>query len=163
MATANDVQRYLNNYGIPYHVIDHDAAFSAYDAARAAHVSQREFAKTVVVRIDGKFWMAVLRADHKINIHAIKAAFGAHEVHLAHEEDLSALFPDCELGAMPPFGNLYGIPVLVDQALLSDEEIAFNACNHSRVIRLKLSDYLRLVNPLIGRYSQPPFVREEDL
>ncbi|MEP0823673.1 MAG: YbaK/EbsC family protein, partial [Ignavibacterium sp.] len=136
---------------------------SAYDAARAAHVSQREFAKTVVVRIDGKFWMAVLRADHKINIHAIKAAFGAHEVHLAHEEDLSALFPDCELGAMPPFGNLYGIPVLVDQALLSDEEIAFNACNHSRVIRLKLSDYLRLVNPLIGRYSQPPFVREEDL
>ncbi|MBI4417442.1 MAG: YbaK/EbsC family protein [Ignavibacteriales bacterium] len=163
MTSANDVQRYLNNYGISYRVVDHDPAFSSYDAARASQVPQQEFAKTVIVRIDGKFWMTVLRTDHRINIHAIKAAFDARDVHLAHEEDLTTLFPDCELGAMPPFGNLYGIPVLLDQALLSDEEIAFNACNHSRVIRMRLSDYVRLVNPLIGRFSQPPFVRDQEL
>lgn len=163
MTTTNDVQRYLNNYGIPYRLIEHEPAYSAYDAARAAQVPQQEFAKTVVVKIDGKFWMTILRTDHRINTHAIKSTFDAHDVHLAHEEDLTALFPDCEMGAMPPFGNLYGIPVLLDQSLLNDEEIAFNACDHSRVIRMRLSDYLRLVNPLVGRFSQPPFVRQEDV
>lgn len=163
MTTTSDVQRYLNNYGISYRLIEHEPAYSAYDAAKAAQVSQQEFAKTVVVRIDGKFWMTILRTDHRINTRAIKSIFDAHDVHLAHEEDLTALFPDCEMGAMPPFGNLYGIPVLLDQSLLNDEEIAFHACDHSRVIRMRLSDYLRLVNPLVGRFSQPPFVRQEDV
>jgi Ala-tRNA(Pro) deacylase len=161
MAKTSDLQRYLNNNGIPYHIIEHDPAFSAHGVSVATHVPEKEIAKTVILQIDGKFWMTVLRGDFKINLHMIKQTFGAHTVHLTHEEDLNTLFPDCQLGTMPPFGNLYGVPVLVDQALADDDQICFNACCYTKVIKMKYEDFRRLVSPLVGRYAEPPFVREE--
>lgn len=161
MAKASDLQRYLNNNGIPYQIIEHDPAFSAQGVSVATHVAEKEIAKTVILQIDGKFWMTVLRGDYKINLHMIKQAFAAHHVHLAHEEDLNTLFPDCQLGTMPPFGNLYGVPVLVDQALADDDQISFNACCYTKVVKIKYEDFRKLVNPLVGQYAEPPFVREE--
>jgi Ala-tRNA(Pro) deacylase len=161
MAKTSDLQRYLNNNGIPYKIIEHNPAFSAHGISVAAHVPENEIAKTVILHADGKFWMAVLRGDNKINLHMIKQALGARQVHLAHEEDLNSLFPDCQLGTMPPFGNLYGIPVLVDQALTNDPEISFNACCYTKVIRMKFDDFRTLVNPLVGHYAEPHFTREE--
>lgn len=161
MAKASDLQRYLNNSGIPYRILEHDPAFSAHGVSVTTHIPEKEIAKAVILDIDGRFWMAVLRGDHKINLHSIKHAFGARHVHLAHEEDLNTLFPDCQLGTMPPFGNLYGLPVLVDQALADDEDIAFNACCYTKVIKMKFEDFQKLVNPLVGHYAAPPFIREE--
>lgn len=161
MAKTSDLQRYLNNNGVSYKIIEHNPAFSAHGVSVAAHLPEKEIAKTVILQADGKFWMAVLRGDNKINFHLLKQALGAHHVHLAHEEDLSSLFPDCQLGTMPPFGNLYGVPVLVDHALTTDPEIAFNACCYTKSIRMKFDDFLKLVNPLVGHYAEPTFVREE--
>lgn len=161
MAKASDLQRYLNNNGIHYTILQHDPAFTAHSVAVATHVPDQQLAKSIVLQIDGRNWMAVLRADHRINTVLIRHAFGAHDVHLAHEEDLSTLFPDCQLGTMPPFGNLYGLPILMDEALMEDEEIFFTACSSTHVIRMKLADYRKLVNPLIGHYAEAPFVREE--
>jgi len=161
MAKASDLQRYLNNNGIPYTILQHDPAFTAHSVAAVAHVPERQLVKIIVLQIDERNWLAVLRADHRINLNLIRHAFNAHAVHLAHEEDLATLFPDCQLGTMPPFGNLYGLPVLMDEAVLEDEEIYFNACSSTRVIRMKLEDFKMLVKPLVGRYAEPPYVREE--
>ena len=161
MAKTSDLQRYLNNNGISYTILQHDPAFTAHSVAVAAHVPDKDLLKSIVLQIDGRYWMGVLRADHRMNTASIRHSFGARQVNLAHEEDLSSLFPDCQLGTMPPFGNLYGLPVLIDEAILDDEEIFFNACCNTRVIKMKLADYRRLVNPLVGRYAEPPSVREE--
>ncbi len=162
MARTSDLQRYLNNNGIHYGMIEHEPVFSAHDVALAAHVPDKECAKSIVLVIDKRYWMAVLRADERISTRLIRLLFAAHDVRMAHEEDLSLLFPDCELGAMPPFGNLYGLPILLDAALLDDDEIVFNACTTTRSIRVKMKDYRELVNPLIGRFAQPVFVRSEE-
>ncbi len=161
MAKTSDLQRYLNSNGVSYKIIEHDPAFSAHGISVAVHVPEKEIAKAVILQIDGKFWMAVLRGDNKINLHLVKQSFGARQAHLAHEEDLNTLFPDCQLGTMPPFGNLYGIPVLVDESLAGDEEISFNACCYTKVIKMKFADFRKLVNPLVGHYAEPPFIREE--
>jgi Ala-tRNA(Pro) deacylase len=97
--------------------------------------------------------MVVLRADQRLNERLLKRLLAATSVRLAHEEDLEALFPGCDLGAMPPFGNLYGLPVIVDQALTEDDDIVFNACKYTESIRMKYRDYERLVRPLIGRFA----------
>lgn len=162
MAKTSDLQRYLNNNGVPYQLIEHEAAFTAHGVAVATHVADRECAKSVIISVENRYWMAVLRADGRINTRLIKLLFAARDVHMAHEEDLGLLFPDCELGAMPPFGNLYGLPILLDSALLDDNEIIFNACTTTHSIRLRMQDYLRLVNPLIGRFAQPVFVQAEE-
>ena len=161
MAKASDLQRYLNNNGIHYTILQHDPAFTAHSVAVATHVSDKQLVKSIVLQIDGRNWMAVLSADHRINTSLIRHAFGARDVHLPHEEDLSTLFPDCQLGTMPPFGNLYGLPILMDDEVLADEEIYFTACSNTQVIRMRLTDYRKLVNPLIGRFAEPPFAREE--
>lgn len=162
MAKTSDLQRYLNNNGIPYQLIEHEAAFTAHGVAVATRVADRECAKSVIISVENRYWMAVLRADERINTRLIKLLFAARDVHMAHEEDLGLLFPDCELGAMPPFGNLYGLPILLDSALLDDDEIIFNACTTTHSIRLRMKDYQKLVNPLIGRFAQPVFVRAEE-
>jgi Ala-tRNA(Pro) deacylase len=161
MAKITDVIRYLKNNGIPFEVIPHEPAFTAHEVASATRVSGKELAKTLIVRVEGKYWMVVLRGDQRLNERHLKRAFNASVVHLAHEEDLSALFPDCERGAMPPFGNLYGLPVLVEKALADNEDIVFNACRHTESIRMKYRDYERLVQPLVGHFSEVRRVCEE--
>lgn len=162
MAKLADLAKYLNDNKIQYQAIAHDPAFTAHDVARATHVPDCELAKAIIVRADGGFWMAVLRADQAIDQNLLRKALGAKELHFAHEEDLSFLFPDCQTGAMPPFGNLYGVPVVVDTALSEDEEIVFNACTHTRAIRMKYTDYAKLVCPRIAVFAQSEYA-EKDL
>ncbi|MBM4160228.1 MAG: YbaK/EbsC family protein [Ignavibacteria bacterium] len=161
MAKMTDLLRYLNSNKIEYQVLEHDPAFSAHDVAIATHVPESEMAKAVVIRIDERFWMTVLRSDQRINQQLVKRAFAAKHVHLAHEEDLGTLFPDCQIGAMPPFGNLYGLPVLVDESLAQDEEITFNACTHTKSIRMKYQDFRRLVRPVVAGFAESPHPAED--
>ncbi|HEY6907465.1 MAG TPA: YbaK/EbsC family protein [Ignavibacteriaceae bacterium] len=105
-------------------------------------------AKTVLVKIDGKLAMAVLPGSFKINFENLKKVLGSDNVRLADEHEFIDKFPDCEAGAMPPFGNLYGIDVFVANSLAEDEEIAFNACSHSQLIKMSYSDYEKLVKPV---------------
>lgn len=161
MAKIADLEKYLNDNKIQFQVIAHDPAFTAHDVARATHVPDSELAKAIIVRADGGFWMAVLRADQIIDQNLLRKALGAKELHFAHEEDLSFLFPDCQTGAMPPFGNLYGVPVVVDTALSADAEIVFNACTHTRAIRMKYADYERLVRPRVAVFAQSEFVGKD--
>jgi Ala-tRNA(Pro) deacylase len=154
MAKITDLLQYLNSNKVEFHVMEHVPAFSAHDVAATAHVPDSEMAKAVLIKIDEHYWMAVLRADQRINQQLIRRVFGAKHVHLAHEEDLGMLFPDCQIGAMPPFGNLYGLPVLIEEALADDEEIVFNACTHTTSIRMKFKDFRRLAKPVIAGFAE---------
>ena len=160
MAKITDLLIYLQDNKIQLQLIEHDTAFTAHELARTTHVPDSELAKTIIVRADGGFWMAVLRADQIIDHSLLKKALDARELHFAHEEDLNFLFPDCQTGAMPPFGNLYGVPVVVDTALAADEEIVFNACSHTKAIRMKYADYERLVKPRVAIFAQSQVVAD---
>jgi Ala-tRNA(Pro) deacylase len=160
MAKITDLLRYLSSNKVDFNVIEHDPAFSAHDVAVATHVPEGEMAKAIVVRIDEHFWMAVLRADQRINQQLIKRAFAAKNVHLAPEEDLAVLFPDCQLGAMPPFGHLYGLPVLVEEKLAEDESIVFNACTHTKSIKMKFADFRALAKPVIASFGDSVVTEE---
>ena len=163
MAKMQDLLRYLDSNKVEYRVMEHSLAYSAHEVAVSTLVHERELAKAILVSVDGRFWMTALRADYRVNTQMIKRAFGSKQVHLAHEEDLESLFPDCQIGAMPPLGNLYGLPVMVDESLAEDEEIVFNACTHTRVIRMKFKDFKELVKPVILRLAESPFKREMEL
>ena len=161
MAKMKDLMAYLDRNGVAYEVVDHVPAYSAHNVATSVHVADHAIAKTLMVRADDRYVMAVLPADQRLDEHALRMALGAHHVHLAHEEDLGHLFPDCEVGAMPPFGNLYALPVFVDSTLTSDEEIVFNACTHSHAMRMRMADYLRLVRPFVGPLAKTRTLMEE--
>jgi Ala-tRNA(Pro) deacylase len=121
--------------------------------AALAHVPGKELAKTVMVKVDGRMSMAVLPASHNVDVYLLKELSGAEEVHLASEEQFKDLFPDCEVGAMPPFGNLYEMPVYVSNSLAEDADIAFNAGSHRELIRLHYADFERLVKPTVANFS----------
>jgi Ala-tRNA(Pro) deacylase len=161
MAKIKDLIAYLERNGIAFEVVSHTPAFSAHHVATAVHAPDRTIAKTLMVQADDRFVMAVLPADHRLDEHALRTQLGAHKLHLAHEEDLTHLFPDCETGAMPPFGNLYALPVFVDSSLANDEEIVFNACTHTNAIRMRTADYLRLVRPFVGPLTKTRALMEE--
>jgi Ala-tRNA(Pro) deacylase len=161
MAKMKDLIAYLERNFVPHEVIEHTPAFTAHSVATAVHVPDREIAKTLIARADDRFVMLVLPADHRIDDHAIRTVLGARHASLAHEEDLGQIFPDCELGAMPPFGNLYGMQVIVDASLAGDAEIVFNACTHTHAVRLRTADYMRLVRPFVASISHAPHAVEE--
>ncbi|MFH0990805.1 MAG: YbaK/EbsC family protein [bacterium] len=161
MAKMTDLLKYLTANSVQYEIIEHEPAFSAHEVALASHVADKDLAKAIVIQVDEKYWMAVLRADQRINEHLIKQIFAAKHIQLAHEDDLTKLFPDCQLGAMPPFGNLYGLPIMVDEALASDEEIVFNACTHTKSIRITFKDFRRLVKPVTAQFAEAPYRRED--
>jgi Ala-tRNA(Pro) deacylase len=139
----------LDAQKVKYVSITHSPAFTAQDVAAAAHVSGKEMAKTVMVKIDGEMAMVVLPASMKVDFARLLEATGAQEVELAHEKEFKGLFPDCALGTMPPFGNLYGLRTFVAEELTEDDEIAFNAGSPTEVIRLGYGDYARLVEPRV--------------
>jgi Ala-tRNA(Pro) deacylase len=144
---------FLSDEHIDYVTISHTTSYTAQETAASAHVRGIEFAKTVIVKIDGKLAMAVLPAQFKIHLGLLKQETDATRVELASEDDFRGLFPGCETGAMPPFGNLYGMDVYVEDSLLNDEEIAFNAGSHNEIIKLSYQDYMRLVQPMIARFT----------
>jgi Ala-tRNA(Pro) deacylase len=161
MAKLGDMIDYLKKNSVRYEVIEHAPAFTAHEAAVASHVPDKDLAKILIVQTEDKYCMVVMPADHRLDEHLLGKAISAKELHLAQEEDLRPLFPDCELGAMPPFGNLYALPVYIDKSLTNDDEIVFNACSHTKSIRLKMNDYLGLVKPVIAEFSRSRFEIEE--
>lgn len=140
---------YLDKHGKKYIVVKHSQAFTAQEVAASAHVPGKEMAKTVMVKVDGDLKMVVLPATHTVALERVKEVLNAKEVKLASEDEFESLFPDCELGAMPPFGNLYDIETIVAESLTDDEEIAFNAGTHKELLKLAYDDYEELVQPKI--------------
>lgn len=141
--------RYLDKNRIGYMTIDHPYAITAQEVAEKTHIPGREVAKTVVVRVDGELVMAVLPATGVVDLDVMKRVLGAGYVELAAEDEFERLFPGCETGAMPPFGNLFGLRVMVDRHLTEDDQIAFNAGSHSEVIMMPYRDFERLVRPSV--------------
>ncbi len=144
---------YLDQNRIPYTVITHSPAYTAQGIAGLTHISGKELAKTVIVMMDGKLVMAVLPANFHVDLAALKRALKARSVELAAEEDVLDRFAECETGAMPPFGNLYGLPVFADENLARDKEIAFNAGTHRELIRMAWDDFKRLAEPMVLRFA----------
>ena len=140
---------YLDRESIRYTVISHSPAFTAQEIAAASHISGRELAKTVIVRIDGELAMAVLPASYRVDIELLGELSGAVRIEMAHENDFRDVFQGCETGAMPPFGNLFDMPVHVADDLANDEYIAFNAGSHTELIQMRYADFERLVHPRV--------------
>ncbi len=147
---AKKIKEFLDENGVKYLTISHSPAFTANEVAHAAHVSGREIAKSVIVDADGKMVMAVLPASKRLSFPAAARVVGGTNVRLAHEYEFANRFPGCEVGAMPPFGNLWDMDVYVDPSLKEDEEIVFNAGTHTELIRMRYADFERLVHPHIG-------------
>ncbi len=144
---------FLDEHHIKYVSIGHSPAYTAHEIAATTRVPAKELAKTVMVKVDGKMMMAVLPASHRVRILELEQALGADHVELATEDEFKDVFPGCALGAMPPFGNLYDLEVLVAQRLTKDEEIAFNAGTHTELIKLAYRDYEALVHPRVLRFT----------
>lgn len=147
------LKAFLDEANVKYLTISHSRAFTSQEVAASAHVLGREFAKTVMIKIDGEMAMAVLPASTHVDFDSLRGILGTKNVTLATEPEFMDRFQDCELGAMPPFGNLYGMPVFVADVLMQNMEIAFNAGSHTEIIRLSFSDYIRLVKPRILKFS----------
>jgi Ala-tRNA(Pro) deacylase len=144
---------YLDEHGIDYEFHEHPRAYAAEDVARSVDFPRRSFAKTVLVKLDGIMAMAVVSASFKINFNLLRDAAGAGAIALALEEDFAPRFPDCELGAMPPFGNLYGMDVYADGELAASPTIAFNAGTHREVLTMAWDDFEVLVEPRVARFA----------
>jgi len=150
---SKKLKEFLDNHAIKYLKIVHSPAYTAQEIAASAHISGKELAKTIIVLIDGKMAMAVLPASYTIDFDNFRKMIGAKRIELASEAQFMDAFPDCEVGSMPPFGNLYGMEVYVDQRLTEDKEIAFNAGAHSELFKLAYGDFERLVKPKVVRLS----------
>jgi len=150
---AKKLKEFLDNNKIKYVSITHSSAYTAQEIAASAHIPGKELAKTVILKIDGKMVMAVLPASYKVDFDLLKEAAGVSSIRLADEHEFVDKFPGCEPGAMPPFGNLYGIDVYAAKSLSEDEEIAFNAGTHTELIKMDYKDFERLVKPKIIEFS----------
>jgi Ala-tRNA(Pro) deacylase len=146
----------LDRNEIKYVIISHSVAYTAQGIAALTHISGRELAKTVIVKLDGRLAMAVVPASGQVDLGLLKAAAGAKTAELASEQEFKDSFPDCETGAMPPFGNLYGMAVFADESLSRDKEIAFNAGSHRELVRLAWDDMERLVKPRLVKLIRTP-------
>ena len=145
--------KFLDDNDVKYVTIRHSIAYTAQQIAESAHIPGNEMAKTVMVKLDGRLAMAVLRGTDKVDVDLRRGAAGAKDAELAGEVQFQGRFPGVELGAMPPFGNLYDMPVYVDEGLTRDERIAFNAGSHSELIQLNYADFERLVKPTVANFS----------
>lgn len=147
------LKEFLDSRKVKYEVIRHSVAFTAQGIAATAHISGREIAKAVMVKLDGRMAMAVLPASCKVDFNMLREASGVKKAELAREKEFKDMFPDCDVGAMPPFGNLYGIDVFVAERLTQDEKIAFNAGVHTELIRMSYRDFERVVQPKVMKFS----------
>ena len=147
------LKTFLDAQSVKYVSITHSPAYTAQEVAASAHIPGREMAKTVMVKVDGRMAMAVLAANRKVVLQDLREITGAEGVKFATEEEFKNLFPDCEPGAMPPFGNLYGMDVYVAPSLEQNQEIAFNAGTHTEVIKMPYRDFERLVKPKVMSFS----------
>jgi Ala-tRNA(Pro) deacylase len=147
------LKEYLDYHLVKYVVIQHSPGFTMQEIASATHIPGKELAKTVIVKIDGALAMAVVPASQRVDLELLRESLGARRVTLAGEREFRDRFPDCEPGAMPPFGNLYEMDVYVADTLTEDEEIAFNAGSHTQLVRMAYRDFARLVQPQVMRFA----------
>lgn len=143
------VKEFLDKHQVKYVSMTHSPAFTSQEIAAAAHVSGRDLAKTVIVKMDGKFAMVVLPANHQVNFAKLREATGSKAVDLASESEFKDKFSGCEVGAMPPFGPLYDMPVYLSSNLGQQDHIIFNAGSHSELMQLTFPDFERLVKPTV--------------
>lgn len=149
------LRQFLDNYNIKYILISHSEAYTAAAIAQLTHIPGKEAAKTVIVKIDDALAMAVVSASQHVDMELLQAATKANVVRLAAESEFKGCFPDCETGAMPPFGNLYGMSVFADEDLARDKEIVFNAGSHRELMKLAWQDYVKLVGPKLIKLAAP--------
>ncbi len=147
------VIEYLDKSGINYEVREHTPAYTAQTMAAVEHEPGKFVAKPVIVKADGKYVMCVLSACYKIDLRALKEQLGAKSVKLAEEKEIGELFPDCDVGAEPPFGNLYNVPTIMDKALTKDDHITFQAGSHEKAVRMSMKDFQKLVAPKVLEFS----------
>jgi Ala-tRNA(Pro) deacylase len=153
MPILTKLREFLDANGVAYEVLSHPRAITAQEVAAAQHVPGQEMAKVVMVRAGQDYLMAVVPAPYVVDLKSLAQTMGTEGLRLATETEFTGLFPQCEPGAMPPFGNLYGLRVWVDQALTADEEIVFNAGTHEQVARMHYADFARLVRPTVGSFG----------
>jgi len=159
MALLERLRAFLGQHRAEYAYTEHPQAFTAREVASAEHLPAREMAKTVIVFGDEGYHMMVVPANRLVDFHEVRLALGLTQARMATEEEVGRLFPDCELGAMPPFGNLYNIPVFLDSSLAGEETIAFNAGTHRDVIHMRTSDYRDLANPTVVSLAREAVMR----
>ncbi len=150
---ASKLREFLDGNGVKYRIVYHSPAFTAQEVAAKAGVSGNELAKTVMVRVDGRVAMAVLPASFRVDFRRLGAALNANRIDLMTEEDFKDMFPNCDTGAMPPFGNLYGMEVVMDEHLAGDEQIDFNAGSLNELLQMSTADYRRLVQPSVHAFA----------
>ena len=154
MAIPRNIKQYLFHNSVSYSHKTHAVAYTSQEIAQTEHVPGEEFAKTVVLDADGRLILSVLPADHIINLEILKNQIGCRHLSLASEIEFTEKFPSCELGAMPPFGKLFGIPLYCDSALSKQAEIEFNAGSHADTIRMTYAGFVKLENPVVLRFSE---------
>ena len=147
------LKKHLDDNKIKYVIKSHSVAYTTPEIAAMAHVPGMEWAKTVIIKIDGKMAMAVLPASYRIDFDDFKKAVGVKNIELAPEEEFKNHFADCEVGAMPPFGNLYNMEVYVAESLTEDDVITFNACSHKELMQMAYKDFEKLVKPKVVKFS----------
>ena len=157
MPGLSAIHEFLHEAHVAYTVVPHRPAFTAQEEAAATHVRGRDWAKVVICFVDGEPVEAVVPAPSIVNLDRLLALAGGEAIRLAGEEELERLFPDCEVGAMPPFGPLYGQTVFVDAALAAEPNIVFNAGTHRDAIAMRWNDFVKMVNPIVGHFAEPPF------
>jgi len=149
MSIAARLRSFLDERHVTYRVIEHRPTYTAMEIAQTLHVPGREMAKVVIVKADDRYCMVVLPAPYKVDLEAFRRSTGAQRAELATEGEMQRLFPDCEVGAMPPFGNLYGMPVYAERSLTEDREIVFEGGNHHEAVCMAYDDFERAVHPIV--------------
>lgn len=156
MKCQEQLEQYLRERKVGYQIQHHPQAYTAQQIAEREHISGKRVAKSVVVQADASKVLLVLPASQRVDLSRVRAILGAQEVHLANEEDLRRLFPNCDVGAMPPFGNLYSLPVYVERSLTTQESIVFPIGTHTETMSLAYLDFERLVQPTVAEFALRP-------
>jgi Ala-tRNA(Pro) deacylase len=156
MPIPRTVKTRLDREHVHYDVLPHPQAFRAAAVAQTLHAPEQQMAKVVIVKVKTQFVTTVLPARWRVDLQCLRKIFGTHRVRLATEQEITELFPDCELGAMPPLGTLYGLPVYVDRSLTGDEHFCFEGGTHSEAIRMRYWDFAALVFPVVAEFHSEP-------
>ena len=152
MSISMRIKNHLDERKIPYVSLTHPQTYTAQGTASTMHIPGQEVAKTVVVKAGSQYCLAALPASRRLSLEKLGNILGS-PAQLATESEFSSLFPDCDLGAMPPLGEIYNLPVYVDESLAADREIVFNAGTHQDVIRMKFTDFARMAQPMVCSFA----------
>jgi Ala-tRNA(Pro) deacylase len=149
-----NLQSYLDDHAVQYRMSRHDPAYTSQDLAATEHVPGKKVIKPVVVRADGQWVMCALPASHRVDLQELREQLRAEDVMLADEQSLGRLFPECELGAEPPIGKLFGMPTLMDESLIGDDTVTFQAGTHTDAVTMPLIDYRRISDAEIAHFGR---------